>query len=164
MFNKQQYQAYAAATQTVARTRQIVMLYDGAIRYLQQAGEAMAENKVEERYNLLVKASEIISGLQGCLDFENGGDVAQVLYSFYAGIDLRIFALHRSPSKEECDQVVRELKQMRETWHEIDQMTSGGDEKKASAEAPVKPAATKKENTASGAPPETDLSGVTLSA
>lgn len=125
--SKQQYQAYAAATQTVARTRQIVMLYDGAIRYLKQAGEAMEARRIEERYHLLVKTSEIISGLQGCLDFENGGNVAQLLYNFYSSIDLRIFALHRSNNKAECEQIIRELRQMRDVWQEIDQtMTASG--------------------------------------
>lgn len=126
--NKQQYKAYAAATQTVARTRQIVMLYDGVIRYLKQAGEAMEAKRIEERYHLLVKASEIISGLQGCLDFENGGDVARLLYNFYSSVDLRIFALHRSNSRSECEHLIREMKQMRDVWHDIDQnmLGSGG--------------------------------------
>lgn len=139
--SKQQYKAYAAATQTVARTRQIVMLYDGAIRYLKQAGEAMEAKRIEERYHLLVKVSEIVSGLQGCLDFESGGDVARLLYNFYSSIDLRIFALHRSNSKADCEQLIRELRQMRDVWHDIDQnMSSSGSAlaaPSAGAEQPV---------------------------
>ena len=91
MVQKQKYQAYAAATQTVAKTKQVVMLYDGVIRFLQQAKEAISEKRIEDRYNLLIKASAIISGLQSCLDFEKGGDIAKVLYNFYVNIDGRIF-------------------------------------------------------------------------
>lgn len=124
MVQKQKYQAYAAATQTVAKTKQIVLLYDGVIRYLQQAKEAIRAKRIEDRYNLLIKASEIISGLQGCLDFENGGEIARVLYQFYSSIDHRMFFIHRTNSIETCDELIAELKQMRDVWHEIDQNTA----------------------------------------
>lgn len=117
---KQQYQAYVAATQTVARTKQIVMLYDGVIRFMQHAREAIAQKRIEDRYHVLSKASEVINGLQSCLDFENGGQIAKVLYSFYAQIDGKIFSIHRTNSIETCDEVIAELKQMRDVWHEID--------------------------------------------
>ena len=115
-----QYQAYNMAHRTLAKTRQVVMLYDGAIRFIQQAKEAMTENRIADRYNLLVKASDIVLGLQGCIDFEKGGDVAKVLYDYYASIDHRILSLHRSLSPEMCDQIVKELKMMRDTWETID--------------------------------------------
>ena len=118
---KQKYQAYATATQTVARTKQIVMLYDGVIRFLQHAKEAIRDKRIEDRYKLLIKASEIVIGLQGCLDFENGGNIAKVLYTFYSSVDGRIFAIHRTNSIEACDEIIAEFKQMRDVWNEIDQ-------------------------------------------
>lgn len=117
---KNQYHAYAAATHTVARTKQIVMLYDGAIRQIQQAKAAIETQRIEERYHALVRACDIISGLQGCLDFENGGDIAKILFSFYANIELRIHAIHTSNQAQACDEVIADLKQMRDVWQEID--------------------------------------------
>jgi flagellar protein FliS len=125
MVQKQKYQAYAAATQTVAKTKQIVMLYDGVIRLVQQGREAIREKRIEDRYSLLTKASDIIIGLQACLDFENGGDIARVLYQFYTTINLQIFSLHRTNSLETCDEVIADLKKMRDVWHEIDQKNAG---------------------------------------
>ena len=124
---KQKYQAYAAATQTVAKTKQIVMLYDGIIRFMQQAKEAIIHKRIEDRYNALIKSSEVIVGLQGCLDFENGGNIAKVLYSFYSTIDGHIFSIHRTNSAETCDEVINELKKMRDVWHEIDVNNADGD-------------------------------------
>lgn len=118
---KQKYKAYAAATQTVAGTRQIVMLYDGAIRFILQAKEAIRERRFEDRYNLLVKASSVINGLQNCLDFEKGGKVAKILYQYYSAIDLRLFSIQHSNSVEQCDAVLADLRQMRDVWQEIDQ-------------------------------------------
>jgi flagellar protein FliS len=118
---KQKYQAYAAATQTVAGTRQIVMLYDGVIRFVQQAKEAIRERRIEDRYHLLIKASNVINGLQNCLDFEKGGKVAGILYQYYASIDQQLFAIQHNNSLEQCDTVLSDLRQMRDVWHEIDQ-------------------------------------------
>jgi flagellar protein FliS len=122
---KQKYQAYAAATQTVARTKQIVMLYEGVIRFVVHAKEAIQENRIEDRYNTLVKASDVLMGLQACLDFENGGHIAKVLYSFYSNIDSRIFLVHRTNSIETCDEIISEMKKMRDVWQEIDASNAG---------------------------------------
>lgn len=118
--NRQPIKAYTRATHTVAKTRQVVMLYDGAIRFLSQAQEAMEQKAIEQRYIKLTKASEIIMGLQGCLDFESGGDSARILYDFYTMIDLRIFELHRTNDAKACAQVIAELKTMRDVWDKID--------------------------------------------
>ena len=135
MTAKHQYKAYASATQTVAKTKQIVMLYEAIIRYMQQVKEAISDKRIEDRYNLLVKSSEIIFGLQSCLDFENGKDIARILYNFYASIDSRLFSIHRTNSIETCDEIIAELKQMRDVWREIDESTSkeGSEESKQEA-------------------------------
>lgn len=115
------YQAYSRASRTVAKTRQVVMLYDGAVRFLQQAHEAMKNKQIEQRYHKLVKASDVINGLQTCLDFESGGPAARVLYDFYASVDARIALLHRTNDDAACIAIIEELKKMREVWNHIDQ-------------------------------------------
>lgn len=117
---KLKYQAYSQATQTVAPSRQIVLLYDGVIRSIQQAKEAISEKRIEDRYNLLLKATDLVGGLQGCLDFDKGGEIAKVLYSYYAGIEARLFTIQRSNSVSDCDLVISDLKQMRDAWADID--------------------------------------------
>lgn len=134
---KHPYQAYTAAMQTLAGTRQVVMLYDGVLRHLQQAADAMRENRIEARYNGLSRASEIIFGLQSCLDFEQGGDVANILYSFYSSIDARIFALHRSNSAEACEALIAEIRTMRDTWDQIDRGQTGGGDPAPAAPPPA---------------------------
>lgn len=114
------YQAYSRASHTVAKTRQVVMLYDGIIRNLQQARDAMRENHIETRFNKLVRASEILIGLQMSLDFEQGAEAAQTLYDFYASLDTRIMHLHRSNDAVVCDALIDEIKDMRAVWDQID--------------------------------------------
>jgi flagellar protein FliS len=111
------------------------MLYDGVIRFMQQAKEAIRDKRIEDRYKALTKASEVIMGLQGCLDFENAGEIARLLYGFYSNIDWRIFSVHRSNSIETCDEIIAELKTMRDVWHEIDR--SGANAPSTSALPPL---------------------------
>ena len=114
------YQAYSKATHTVSKTRQVVMLYDGVIRFVKQARQAIEDNRIEDRFNLINKASSVIIGLQACLDFEQGGDAAKTLYDFYSHIDMQLINIHRSNSLDDCDYVLNELKQMRDVWRKID--------------------------------------------
>jgi flagellar protein FliS len=119
-----QYKAYLKATNTVAKTRQVVMLYDGAIRFVKQAAIAIEETRIEDRFNLLCKASEIMVGLQGSIDFENGGEVASVLHAFYTSISRRIISVNFTKDKvlgqQQCNEIIEELKQMRDVWDSID--------------------------------------------
>ena len=103
------------------KTRQLVLLYDAVIRFVKQARLAIEEGRFEDRLNLLQKASNIIVGLHGSLDFDKGGEISQILSSFYSAMDIRILAINRTNSLEDCDRIVNEIKMMREAWDKIDQ-------------------------------------------
>ncbi len=145
--NFDRHKAYQQATHTVAKTRQVVMLYDGMIRFMNQAKEAIESGdimRIEERYQKLTKVTDIIAGLQSCLDTNAGQDVARVLYSFYASIERRVFNLHHAPDAAVCAQIITELKEMREVWDVID-----------------RPDATN--GSTSSAPPPTSIDPITVS-
>ncbi len=124
---KDQYNAYYMATQTVSKTRQVVMLYDGAIRFIQQARLAIEKTRIEDRFHLLNKASEVLLGLQGSLDFDNGGEVAPLLFDYYSSLDARILYVQRSNDLKVLDSVMTELKQMRGAWGNVDMQESTGE-------------------------------------
>ncbi len=65
-----------AAVLTASQGQLIVMLYDGACRYLAQASIAMGDRQFELAHNKLRRSEMIISHLQGSLDYENGGEIA----------------------------------------------------------------------------------------
>lgn len=116
----QKYQAYATAALTVGKVRQVVMLYDGTVRLVQKAMDAIGREDWETRFNTLAKASEIISGLQNSLDFENGGEISKLLYDYYASLDARIFSVHRNNDLKVCESIIKELRMMRDAWDAID--------------------------------------------
>ena len=114
------YSAYSRASATVSKTRQVVMLYEGAIRFLQQALESSGGHLALVRYEKLTRAGEIITALQAALDMEHGGALAQGIFDFYASIGGRILGLHRSGHPNEYAHIINELRSMRDMWDAMD--------------------------------------------
>ena len=120
------YKAYSAANSTVSKTRQVVMLFEGAVRFLQQAAEAMRNNDPDTRYAKLTKTSEIMMALQSSLDFEARGGAVHILNQFYASVIVEIMALHRTHDVAVCTRLIAEIKEMRDTWDAIDRNLQSG--------------------------------------
>lgn len=150
-----QYQAYSVATRTVAKTRQVVMLYDGAIRFLRQAEAAIERNQIEERFRLLQRATDVVTGLQSSIDFDTGGEIAHTLHRFYTGISMRILSVNFKPSEAKtiCGEIITELKEMRDIWDSIDRTLNKPAEEShlenATAKASSMPTANAAESTVS---------------
>ena len=75
------YRETTLATQNKGRL--IVMLYDGAIKFLRQAIKDMEAQDYEAKGNNIVKAQNIIMELNSVLDMETGGEIARNLRSLY---------------------------------------------------------------------------------
>lgn len=81
-------QAYAAYTSAVTYTTEnkekiLLMLYSGALRFLQRARVAMEDNSVASKGTNLGKAIAIIAELDCALDHTIGGDIAANLSGLY---------------------------------------------------------------------------------
>lgn len=111
--------AYQTAAETVTPARAIVMLYDGAVQRLQQASQAIAEGRIEERFRLVGKAHAIVHGLQCQLDFAAGGEVATLLDRYYAYILHRMTEINVRNDPAICDEVIARLREMRASWATI---------------------------------------------
>jgi len=101
----------------------VVMLYDAAIRFMEQGKAAMAFADYEKQNALLQKAQKIVVELMGSLDMEKGGEVAKNLMSLYtyAWNELIQANIHDKP---ECvDHALMVFTELRESWVAIDQST-----------------------------------------
>lgn len=117
------YGAYKDAREMTTKTQQIVLLYEGIIAFLRQAKDAIEHSRIEERYQRLTKAGDVILGLQNSLDFKSGGDMAHGLYDFYSD---QLSALHRIQSTNDpaqCDAVIKSFKDMLDAWRQIDRQS-----------------------------------------
>lgn len=111
------YQRSAILTATQGQL--IVMLYDGANRFLAQASAAMQERQIESAHNKLRRAELIIHHLQASLDFEQGGEIAPRLAAIFVFCQqhLNQARLHADPQR--IDQVRGLLGTLRDAWAEI---------------------------------------------
>lgn len=117
------FTAYSQAKQTLPKTRQIVMLYDGMVRFMKQAKEAIISGDIEERYNSVTKVSQIITGLHSSIDWDRGGEIARILDGFYSSIFADLNEIQRTGSIQKCDHVIKELSEMLSSWTQIDMNT-----------------------------------------
>jgi flagellar protein FliS len=70
--------------------QQIVMLYDGAIKFLRLAAANIESRDIPKKAEHLNRALDILNYLQSILDFERGGAVAQTLDSLYTLVSMKI--------------------------------------------------------------------------
>ena len=68
---------------TASREKVLLMLYEGAIRFVKHAIVAMNQKKVAEKGKYISKATAILSELMATLDFKAGGQLAIDLENLY---------------------------------------------------------------------------------
>jgi flagellar protein FliS len=97
----------------------IVILYDGAIHALQQAQEHLEQGEVARRTKSVNRAMAVISELQACLNFKEGGEIAVSLDRLYTYMRDRIFAANAARDPQPIAEVVALLQNLRSAWCEV---------------------------------------------
>jgi flagellar secretion chaperone FliS len=111
--------AYGQASETLAPAQQIVLLYEGAIRRIREARQAIELRRVADRCVAVHKATAIIEGLQSCLDHARGGEIARNLDLIYTHVIFRLQRLNLADDPAICDEVIARLDQLRAAWAEL---------------------------------------------
>lgn len=102
MYGKNAHSAYKSVQVTTTdRGRLLLMMYEGAIKFLKQAKMGLEENDIPKFCRFLSKGQAIIAELMNTLDFEKGGSIARDLDRLY---DFMLFYLteanlHRDPQR-----------------------------------------------------------------
>jgi flagellar secretion chaperone FliS len=97
----------------------VVMLYDGARRFLRQAVAAMQEREVERAHNKLRRAEMIIAHLDGVLDYEEGGVIAAQLHPIYQYCLAHLGRGRMDQDPDKLEDVSGLLGELRESWAQI---------------------------------------------
>jgi flagellar secretion chaperone FliS len=108
------------ATQTAPPGQLILMLYEGAIRFLERALPGFTTEDPAEAntiiHNNLQRAQDIIRELNCALNMEQGGDTASTLRNLYEYFDRRIWESNLKKNREGIDEVIRHLGVLRDAW------------------------------------------------
>jgi flagellar protein FliS len=94
------------------------MLYDGAIGALHGAIAAIEAHDTEKKCHHLNRALAIIVQLEGSLNFELGGEVAQTLKSLYAYTRAQAMKANIENSADILRSLIENLTTVRDAWEE----------------------------------------------
>ena len=104
---------------TSSQGKLIVMMYEGALNFVNLAIEGIDNNDISKKGIYINKAHDIINELSFALDVEKGGEVAQKLESLYQ------FALHQltraniKSDRKALESIINILTPLMDAWNEI---------------------------------------------
>jgi len=111
------YEETAVTTQN--RGRLVVMLYDGAIRFLKQALRALQAGDLEAKGQNIVKAREIIFELNTVLDMDAGQELAQNLRTLYNFMNKHLTQANISNDPLMIREVIGLMEELNQGWRAI---------------------------------------------
>lgn len=110
---------------TADNVQLIQMLFDGLAESLATARGHIENDNIQEKSNALARASRIVVGLQGALDFERGGELATNLNELYAYITRRILHVNATNDLEVLSEVVSLVRDISEAWQSLPSLLAG---------------------------------------
>lgn len=124
MNNLNPWQSYRqVSTKTAPPGQLVVMLYDGAIRFLECARSGFAfEDPLEFNTtinNNIARAQEIIHELNNSLDMERGGEISITLRRLYYYMDAQLVQSNLKKTPDGIEETLRHLTQLRDAWREM---------------------------------------------
>ncbi len=96
----------------------VVMLYDGARRFLFQAGVAMRDGQIELSHRKLRRAEDIINHLRDTLDMDQG-EISERLEAIYLFCLRHLQQARFDRDANKLEQVSTLLGELREAWATI---------------------------------------------
>ena len=110
---------HETAVSTQSRGRLIVMLYDGAIRFLRQAIADIECCDYAAKGTHIGKAQDIIFELNSVLDTEQGGQVAQNLRGLYNFMHRHLTEANFRKDPRMIREVIGILEELNQSWRAI---------------------------------------------
>ncbi len=108
-------------------SRLVVLTYDGAIQSLERAIAMIDAGEIESRYWAVEKATDFVTELYMSLDHEQGGEIAQNLGCIYTFILSRLPRINFYNDKQTAADCIALLKQLRDSWDELDAQIAAND-------------------------------------
>jgi flagellar protein FliS len=98
----------------------IVLLYSGALRFIEDGKELLKTGDVPKIHEKLDKARNIFIHLLATLNMEAGGEFAQKLSALYAYFIEKITVANVTKDAKELDDIIPLIQEIKESWEKID--------------------------------------------
>jgi flagellar protein FliS len=111
------YQDSAVTTQSKGRL--IVMLYDGAIKFLKLAIKELEANNYEAKGRYINRALDIINELNAILDMNAGGEMASNLRKLYCFMTKHLSEANIKRDPQMIRDVIKLMEELNQSWRAI---------------------------------------------
>ena len=111
------YQDTAVTTQS--RGRLVVLLYEGAIKFMKLAVKEMEANNYEAKGRYINKAQDIINELNAVLDMDAGGTIASNLRKLYLFMNKRLREANIRRDPQMIREVIELMEELNQSWKAI---------------------------------------------
>jgi flagellar secretion chaperone FliS len=111
--------------ETASKTQLVMMLYDGAIRFLTIGREKMLAGDIEAQNSYICKAQRILGELISTLDHQAGGEIADNLNRLYIYMLQRLVEANVNDQPEAVEEAIELLRELRAGWEQVDAQTAG---------------------------------------
>lgn len=103
---------------TAPKEQILLMLYDGAVRFLNQAKVGFAEKNIEKIHNNIIKVQNIITEFEATLDMQSGGQFAENLFALYEYINNQLLIANIKKREDCLDEALKHMIELRDTWRQ----------------------------------------------
>ena len=97
----------------------IQMLFDGLLESLAATKGHIQNGAIVEKGKSIARASRIVIGLQGALDFERGGDLANNLNDLYGYVTRRLLHVNARNDLDALEEIFGLMNEIRSAWEGV---------------------------------------------
>ena len=115
----------ATGVATADNVKLILMLFDGLLESLAAARGHITHGNVADKGKSIARCTRILMGLQGSLDFERGGELAQNLDELYGYVTRRLVRANAHNDLEILEEVRSLMAEIRDAWASLPGLMPG---------------------------------------
>ena len=108
-----------ASVTTESKGRLVVMLYEGAIKFMRLAIRELEARNDEEKGRYIAKAQDIINELNTVLDVEAGGEIAANLRKLYVFMSSHLSQANTKRDPQMIREVISLMEELNKGWRAI---------------------------------------------
>ena len=98
----------------------IVMLYSGALRFIEEGRQIIKTNDVPKIHDKLNRARNIFVHLLATLDMEKGGELASKLSALYAYFIEKITVANVTKDEAALLEIIPLIQEIKESWEKLE--------------------------------------------
>ncbi|HCO12358.1 MAG TPA: flagellar export chaperone FliS [Desulfonauticus sp.] len=106
---------------TTSQEELVVLIFEAAIKYLEQAKEKIKEKDYAQKGILISKALDCIAELDSSLNMEKGGEIAKNLHALYFYCQSKLLMANLKLDCQVIDEVIGILRKIGSAFAEITQ-------------------------------------------